>query len=383
VQWFIQDRVEDSGTGEVTVATSGPGLSTAGFWNDVEITFTDYGVHNLKLVAVDRAGHRSEFLLDVTIDPDACDISVLSLANGQVLLYDSDAVIQEGADGFEILTDVDASDFKIRVDKANNVTRVDLVGNPTGLGIIINPANGGPVEFRDARKPPPNRWSIEALDFLFLNSSSPKVLVRSPIKGLDLSDILKCEDALVPDPDLDGDGLTDDLTAFYSAGPVKSFNIKDAFGDIGGDIVIRGADPLGFAVQNFDLRRANIIAGVDVVLPDGSIKKFSQTNGDFNGDMRIGRFGDGTVLTPNASLGKALFGGDVTGVIHTGLFAGDARVVGDFTGTFNSIPVDGVNRLFLNGLSTINGLVSRGGVLVPVTGEDLFFKGAFAVIDVK
>jgi len=383
VQWFIQDRFENSTTGEVTVASSG-GLSTAGFWDDVEITFTDYGVHNLKLVAWDRAGHRSEFLLKVQIDPDACDESVLKLANGQVILYDSDGVMLENSNGFEIVTDVDASDFRIFVDRANNVRRVDLVGNPTGLGMIINPADGGPVEFRDARRPPPDRWSIEALDFLFINASSPSVSIRSPIGGRDLSDILKAEDYLVTDPDLDGDGLTDDLTAFYSAGPVRSFTIRDAYGSVDGDIVIRGADPFGFASQKFTLRRVDIAPDADVVLPDGAIKSFSHTGGAFDADLQVQNILKGTF--GGTLSGNITFLSSFTGRVGTtgSVFGGDVTVLGDFLGTLDGKKTpNGSSTLFLTLGTTINGFVSRQpDGLINIFGEDLSFGGIFAVIDV-
>jgi hypothetical protein len=382
VQWFIQDRVENSGTGEVTVASSG-GLSEEGFWDDVEITFADYGVHDLKLVAWDRAGHRSECLLTVTIDPAACDSSVARLANGQVLLYDSDAVIKEGADGFEILSDVDASDIRIFVDRANSVTRVDLVGNPTGLGIIINPANGGPVEFRDARKPPPDRWSIEALDFLFINAPASRVSIRSPIKGHDLSGILKCEDDLVPDPDLDGDGLTDDLTAFYSAGPVNSFTVRDAYGEIAGDIVIKGADARGFAAQTFTLQRVSIVAGADVVLPDGAIRTFSHTGGVFAADLQVPNILKGTF--GGTLTGAITFLGDFTGQVTTAgsAFGGDVTVQGYFLGTLGgSKTPNGPQSLFLSSSAFLSGYVYRQpDGLIHVFGENLSFGGAFAVID--
>jgi len=422
VQWFIQDRVEDSGTGEVTVADSG-GLSTAGFWDDVEITFADYGVHNLKLVAWDRAGHRSEFLLKVDIDPDACDESVLKLANGQVLVYDRDAVVKENSNGFEILTDITADDFKIIADKAGNVRKVHLTGNPTGLGLIINPADGGPVDFIDERNIPPGK-AIENIEFIFLNgSSSKKVYIRSALNGEDLSDILKCEDYLVADPDLDGDGLVEDPTAFYAAGPIKSFY---HWYDITGDVIVRGADPKkGLAIGKFAQQRGNFSANVDFVTPEGGVKSYSHqgaTNSAdliFNGpvqkfDFYPGTF-DGTLTLANTKkmnfagpmngnitftgdmTGKAYFNagtgpaselnfnGDLSGRLYcVGTFGGPATVAGDFTGRIgDKKTLNGPATLFLNGASTIGGFVYLQPIgSIFVTGEDLFFGGAFAAIDV-
>ncbi len=336
IQYRIYDRPGDAGTnGEVllvdSMVTQG-GLSTNGFFEELLPTL-DFGVHNLKLVAEDRAGNTSEFLLQVTIDPDACDTSVLKLANGQVLLYDLDAVFEEGSDGFEIVTDVDAGDFVIICDKAGNVRRVELRGDATGMGIIVNPKDGGPVDFVDKRTIPEGDRT-ENLEFLVLNvSSSKNVVVRSGINGADLTDIAKCESYLLPGPDIDGDGTPDlgDL-AFYTTGPVTK---KAHFGGpgypVGGDVVFGGPVAAKVAFK----------AGIGV----GS---------------RLG------------------FLDDLTGSVScTGTFGGDAYIWGDFVGRMgDKSTANGPATLFVDDL--INGFVYRQpDGLLPVIGPVPGFGGAF------
>jgi hypothetical protein len=240
------------------------------------------------------------------------------------------------------------------------------------------------VAFRDARKGP--KTNIENLDFVFINSASPSVYFRSPINGFDLSQIIADEGLNGGVLDLDGDGQVHDPTAFYSAGPVTSFAIKDAFGDVAGDVVIKGADPFGFAVQKFSLQNVTIGSGplVDVVLPDGAIRSFSQKGGDFAGDLIVQNIVKGTfggTLTANIT-----FLGNYTGRVTTAgsTFGGNVTVQGDFLGYLGSTKTpNGPSTLFLNGGSTINGFVSRvpDGFL-NILGEDLLFGGAFAAIDV-
>jgi uncharacterized repeat protein (TIGR01451 family) len=279
VSWSIRDRQEDGG-GEVEVANSG-GFSTDGFWDDVNITFSDYGVHDLKLVATDRAGHTSEFLLPIHLDPDACDVSVARLADGQVILYDADAAIDEDVDNFEINTDVDASDVRVYVDANHDVFRVDIVGNPTGLGMIINPADGGTVEVHDQRLglTPPER--IEHLSFIVSTGYLKKLDLHRGIEGRDISDILKCEG--FTDFDLDNDGNEEDRTAVYATNSGGWWTIN---GHVSGDLVVEEAFLKDLVINNGDVGGKYPDSG-DVYLPEGRLETFLVLRDPIHGPDRI------------------------------------------------------------------------------------------------
>lgn len=383
-------------------------------------------------------GPRSDSL-EIIVDTAAPSMSVLSLANGQVILYDSDALITEGDGGFEVLTDVDASDFVIRVDRNNNVRAVRLVGNPTGLGIIINARDGGSVQFTDGRRTPPA--NIENLQFVYVNGPASRVDMRSAINGQDLSAIVM-DQSLVPDPDLDGDGLAHDLTAFFSAGPVTAFQVRGTGDELAGDVVVRGAGAGGYAVQAFKLARISVDADADIVMPNGGIRNYSHQGGDFNGDLRVngsvnqfgmslgtfaGRLfvnnivrgvfsssvtgdiaflgdmtgsvefrqgiGAGSSLTFSSDLtgrivgrssfeGPVAIAGDFHGLLTATLFNANIAVAGDFTGKIGDYrTLNGPSTLNLALASLLDGFVfRRPGGYVHVTGADATFNGAVAVI---
>jgi|GEM_PF-923147 len=274
--------------------------------------------------------------------------NVARLANGQVILYDSDAVVKQGAMGLEIITDVDGADFYIAVDGDNDVRAVYLIGNPTGLGVIINSRDGGPVSFYDARRVPPT--NIENLDFLWITGAAINIVTLSPINGFDLSQIIT-DEGLSPDLDLDGDGATHDLTALYAGGPVTYlYNRGYGATGIGGDVVVRGANPrTGNAITRFVEFRGNIPANVDIVTPDGGIGSYEHWWGNFSGEAQV---------TGNVGL-FSLF----TGTFEGGLFVtGNARDIRFHGGAQNALVGIGGNLSFFREWNFLtNTLVTAGG----------------------
>ena len=159
-------------------------------------------------VEVAAAGAQGGEYVLLTDQVSGGPIEAARLADGQVILYDTDV-----AD--PLLSDVDALDVVITFDANNIVRGVTLVGNPTGFGMLVKPHDNGPVWINDARPQPPSNLA----DLSFVATSGPASFVKllSPVRGANFGPKIQME-GVGPGADLDDDGDTTDPTGVFVNG---------------------------------------------------------------------------------------------------------------------------------------------------------------------
>ena len=335
VTYRIYDRPGDANSdGEVLIVDSFASLAdltSGGFFLEQLPTLSE-GAHNLKLEVEDRAGNiSSDFLLPVTIDPSAWDVSSGRLANGQVILYDTDAIITgdtEAAVSGADPSDVDASDVLISVDAFGVVTGVAIVGNPTGLGMLVRPIGGEPVRIIDARNLPST--SVEPLSFIATSAPVTLMYLTSPVSGWDIGQIL-VDEGVLGTLDVDGDGDETDLTAIYAGADPNTPARVEVRGGVGGDVVIGDASYLRIhGDAEGDVKVQGSVGGLSVfgglngyasvlgdaeaivvegditedVTVDGLLARFVVTGTQFTGTLTAGAIGHAQYGTANGVEGK-------------------------------------------------------------------------------
>ena len=125
--------------------------------------------------------------------------------------------------------DVAPSDIQVRFGKRDSVAAIVLRGTEAmnGLGIAVFGASSvGTV--KDAR-----RGALGDLAFLAWDAPTKTIRLKSGIAGYDLNGVTL--DGFAFEPDIDGDGVTDDRTALWSPTDVRAVTLG---GDVAGDIVV-------------------------------------------------------------------------------------------------------------------------------------------------
>ncbi|NOZ19573.1 MAG: hypothetical protein GXP25_00630, partial [Planctomycetes bacterium] len=298
----------DGGPDSDTIVYVGPGVPppAPGYPNGV---WTQAGFQDVTVVNCEWAGTANK---------------IATLAAGQVIIYDTDAPNPLDAD-------VVTSDIIISLDRTGAVVAVTLVGNPTGFGIIIDSIGPKPVIIRDARSParvgPRNDLSfIACMGDVFM------VNLYSGISGYDAGTVLAGE-GLVADPDLDGDGSTADPTALYADGYLGTVQLT---GDVGGDVIAVGTDPLGRAMRMVKIK--------------GQLTAEINGQGDLYQIMLIGGANNGAVTTT----------GNVTVLLSAGNVTNSTI---DVPGNLKLLKVVGVtdqSTITVGGATTV--AVLRGGM---------------------
>ncbi len=227
--------------------------------------------------------------------PAAVSISVLPPQVGPVWQSGSARVWAFDTSG---PLDIDPAGILVKFGKDGAVASIALTGTQPmdGLGLVISGASSvGSI--KDGRK-----GALADLAFIVSDAPVKSVKLKSGVSGYDLNGV--AIGGLALPQDIDGDGDTADLTAFYSAGALGKFSFGK---DLVGDVWIGGVDPKkGLAFGAFQSKSGgfhgdftalggggkfalggNFGSALDV---RGSLKAFQLKGGDFAG--RLGVSGD-------------------------------------------------------------------------------------------
>jgi len=227
------------------------------------------GVWTVEVSAVGNEGGEYVLLVDQVA---AGPLEVARLADGQVILYDADATS-------ELDADVAAADVRITLDSNGAVKHVRIVGNSTGFGMLVMPHGDRRVKVDDRRDA--SAGPLEPLAFVCTSGPAAYIRLDSVVAGAAMGTTLETE-GVVADPDLDGDGATNDPTAVYTGGPVDQLRIEGA---VGGDLVVLGAKANGKAIGKLRVAGGDLLAGL--VTPGGGVGRLTVHDGVFRGNAAI------------------------------------------------------------------------------------------------
>ncbi len=289
---------------------------------------------NVADIAGNLMDHNLVYTGGFTLNP----YKVAELADGQVILYDTDA--RSAA-----VSDVGPSDIVIKRNRDLSISSITITGNPTGLGLIIKSAGAAGVTISDTRNPL-YVGPLNTISFIAANVGAKTVSLKTGLGGWDIGQLVSGVFSGVS-ADLDGDGATDDRTSLHLAGYTKTVKIS---GPVAGDVGVGGS--LGSftsaAVRDeFDLKVA------------GDLGSFSSNIVDVGSRLRV----EGTVkkLLVNGPVMNGTYISAGAGGIGSVTIKGDADLTLVTAGTLGAFTVSGAaltprqvkGRLDVGGLKTL------------------------------
>ncbi|MEW6355501.1 MAG: Ig-like domain-containing protein [Planctomycetota bacterium] len=286
------------------------------------------------------------------------------LLGGQVILYDTDALSDA-----EI--DVDETDIRLFTRRDGSVSMIRIVGNPTGLGMIVNSTSNLPITIVDIRNVR-RVGEFNNLSFIASTGAVRVMLLRSGVDGWCAGGALVMEE-LAESADLDEDGRVDDETAIYSD---KYIRVARIFGDIGGDVVTRGADLRGTGLGNLLVRFGDILGEITTI--KGSLNSLGVLFGNVEGNVRVeGSLNKMFVNRGGVSSSAISVNGNLNGLVVVGGNFGSLLTVDGSLNKMVVLPIggvggalDGAELVVANNINTLianeilpNSSISAGGVI--------------------
>ena len=331
--------------GRFRLSTAG-GLSFDGLADDGEVEDYEVAVANLALVGSHE--YADGVIVSIyDIDPsDGVSDPVVAWYLPQFRRGHTDILVNPGRIGDRVL---------------NSIALYGDGLETADLGFAVK-ANAGLIGFLDRRTGSPS------LGFLVSEGPVGVVNLKAGITGANINGGFPMEGCNWLPPDIDRDGDTDDLTAFYSEGHLRSFVAR---GDVDGDIV-PGGNLNALLIFGGDMNGDVVLAGSDL----GRVivrAKYDRAAGDWVG----GNVAENIQSADNIGAVVAI-GGNITGNVEStrgaiGLIQASALWDRDdrrWVGGAVSGDVEagaGLRRLFVAGNLTGDITVARYGYLGNVT----------------
>jgi len=259
-----------------------------------------------------------------------------TLLGGQVILYDTDT----GA------PDVTLDDVTAKAGRDGSVASVTIKQDHAGLGIIIAPTGPNAVTVSDARSS--RAGALHDISFIAGTGGFTSVTLKSGLVGWSNTGHILVAEGLVGNADLDGDGLADEATGFYSGGSVRTITPS---GTVGGEMVVLGSlttltastvgDSFFLTVGgNLGSFAAKTVAPGAEISAAGNIGSVKVSAGGFAGFLEAG--GGITTVSVSASFIGNITTNGTAGIgtvsIPKGVFDGMMRALG---GGIKSVTIGG------------------------------------------
>jgi len=289
--------------------------------------------------------------------------------------------------------DVDAADVAVLFGDAGQVKAITLGGEQAmeGVGIVISGATSvGKISDRRALR--------GDVAFIASNASINKIGLKSGMSGYNLNN--QTLGGLTFAGDIDGDGDTEDTTALYTEGGLKTVKL---YGQLDGDVWLGGTYPgKSYSLSKLDNKsggfHGDLVAAARVgtvkltgtfgssMSIDGALSNLTIKYGDLDGDVAVAeklskvyvKYGD---LNGDLDVGGTLKkvsvkNGDLTGDIEVGGYFDSLSVKNGSVSAETEIDVEGWNStLFsIKKISVANGDF-LGEVSVPTKISSVKIRG--------
>jgi len=284
--------------------THGDGTAGDGIWTALHTIGpgTASPIANASIMATDRAGN-----VGTGHDTSNIPFVLKALATRQfggvlVSLYD-----MFGNSGF------DPANFIVTPGSNNSISSIKLAGTGSGQGIGITISGATSVgTISDGRQ------GLVKGDLSFIASNAPikGITLKSGMTGMNLNGMSL--GGLTFAADIDGDGVTSDLTAIYGGGAVQT--VLTARG-ISGDVIIKAANSSGVSLSSF----TTTVGGFqgDMIMP-GSAGTIT-LGGNLSSEINVGGALNTLSIKGNMSAGAHVgVGGKLSQLKVTGSMLGGA-----------------------------------------------------------